>query len=199
MHTSLHEFGLETLRTQNSVAYQACLRVADELRNRRVKTFGLIPADSAVAVPPLLAQLGFALYELTQKRIACVDANLTHPAWRALLQQCPTNPLSSSALSSMFAEVSLETITLLIPTEQTSSVPLATLGQHLAPYRDRFDYCLLDLTGFEAQGEHLAAQKIVDELILVVSSRSTRESDLFRAHEIFGEHTPLRAILTEQS
>jgi hypothetical protein len=152
----------------------SCARIARRLHASRARVIGFQPGDDAVAVPPVLIQLGRALSELTGATIAVVDANVRYPGLAHLASGV------RGAGDSLFTTRWLrDSLALLAPARvERAGELLPQLARALIDGADLFAHMLVDLTGFELLGEHASAAACMDAVVLVGRARHTREREL---------------------
>ena len=152
-------------------------RVARRLRDSGRRTIGLVPVNARSSVPEAAIQLGLVLGEAAIATVAFLDAD-------------PQSPLPSATPSGEGSEnytivplaPRLDAIT---PRGAPGAGPRARVEPLLAEAAPRYDYLLVDLTGFEDAGEHTWAYDIVDGVALVARGGVTRE------HEIVAKHADI--------
>lgn len=173
---ALRALGIDPLTDGAGAAAVAELaRVARRLRASERKLIGLLPASPGVGVVATGVQLGLQLAQLTGAPIAFVDANARWPALSAIGAGTPGD-------RAVFATRWLHgTLALLTPRRVGAAgggVP--DLERIVEEGREMFGHVLVDLTGFEELGEHLAAVDLLDGVVVVAAARETREQDLLR-------------------
>ena len=171
---ALRALGIDPLTDPRHAGARAELvRVARRLRARERKAIGLLPATREVGVVATGVQLGLALVELTGAPIAFVDANARWPALGAIGREAKGD-------RAVFATRWLHgTLALLTPRRAPAAggaVP--DLERIVGEGREMFAHLLVDLTGFEELGEHLAAIDLLDGVVVVAEARATREQAL---------------------
>lgn len=154
----------------------ACARIAQRLRANAIRVIGFLPADDHTAIPPLLVHLGLALAEPTGARVAIVDANVRFPGLADAVRGNATDQNGASAFATRWLR---ETLALLAPPEvQPSGLVVPALAQLVANGLTSFEHVLVDLTGFERLGEHIAATRYVDAVAVVARKDETDERTL---------------------
>lgn len=149
-----------------------CLRLARVLTDREARIIGLVPAGDEVAIPPVALQLGRSLAELVGSPVAVIDAYGNWPG---------TEGLAAGSDTTLFAATWLvDNLALLAPRTFDSGALLPQLGAALRAEASVFNRLLVDLTGFDHLGEHLAALALVDAVLIVARSRQTRVNDIVR-------------------
>jgi hypothetical protein len=162
---------------EDPLLWAQCMRTAQHLRDQGKRIIGLVPAGDEVAVPPLAIQLGMALVQLSGATVAYVDANIR---WPAISELC--KGATPSADGSLFATHWLRgSLALLTPpgaSDAGAGVP--QLRRVIEHGSELFAFVLVDLTGFDKLGEHLAAIDLVEGVIVVGRAGVTREKDMLR-------------------
>jgi hypothetical protein len=150
-------------------------RVARLLRDRRVHSIGLAPADDEVAVPAIAILLGQALAQASGRPTGLLDATGSWPGPR-LLDAGDAAPGGSPLASCWLGDG----LALLAP-------PAFDPGAMLAPLRDAvslvpgsFEHLVVDLTGFDHRGELPAAMELLEGVLLVGRSGRTTGSQVRR-------------------
>jgi hypothetical protein len=154
-------------------------RVARRLRDSGRRTIGLVPVNakkSAVAAAAI--QLGLVLGDAAITIVAFVDASPGGPVLSSLA------PTAIEAVGD-FALVTLAPRLVALTPQAEGGPRRASLERALAEAARRYDYVLVDLTGFEATGEHAWAFDLVDGVALVARGGVTRE------HEIVAKHAAI--------
>ena len=153
----------------------ACARVARRVHNEGIRVIGFVPSEDAVAVPPILIQLGIALTELTGATIAVVDANVRYPGLGALNEGKQTDS-DESVFSTRWLRGSLALLS--APEVERAGQVVPQLARVLLDGSDLFAHVLVDLTGFELLGEHASAAACMDAVALVGRAHRSREREL---------------------
>ncbi len=157
--------GAEDVRTE-------CTRLAGVLLARGVRLIGLLPAGVNVAVPAVAVQLGRSLVALTGSPIGVIDATGTWPGLAIA---------GSTVGASLFAATWLEdNLAVLSPRTFDPGGMLRNIGSALAEEAAIFAAVLVDMTGFEHMGEHLAGIALVDGVIVVARAGRTTEDQVAR-------------------
>ncbi|MBI4508370.1 MAG: hypothetical protein HY698_01960 [Deltaproteobacteria bacterium] len=162
---------------ENPRVHAECMRIARRLRQHRARIIGMLPASADVAVPPIALQLGLAFMELTGATIAVVDANVRWPAFSSLVSGEPVTP-DESLYATRWLRSSLAVLTPPHPGDAGAGLP--ELARMLRGKMDLFAYVLVDLSGFDVLGEHLAAVDCVEGIIVVASAGRTTSDQLLR-------------------
>ena len=174
----LKSLGIQIITDREDFKVHAeCIRVARRLRNSRRRIVGMVPAAAHVAVAPLAIQLGMALAELTGATIGIVDANVRWPAFSALAAEEQRGP-EDLIFATRWLRGSLALLTPPRAADPGAGVP--QLDRVIRYGSDLFAHVLIDLTGFDLLGDHLAAFDHCDALIGVGRAGKTREDDLLR-------------------
>jgi hypothetical protein len=169
-----------------------CVPVARRIAKAEKKVVGLLPASRDIGVMAVGVQLGLALVEVAHTTIAYVDANVRWPAISQIA--VGTRPDDDE---SMFATRWLHgSLALLTPPRAGAAgagVPqLARVIQHSL---ELFAHILVDLTGFNKLGEHLAAIEMMDGVVVVARAGRTREEELLRLDHELPSHLNLGVLL----
>ncbi len=152
-----------------------CTRIARVLQQHQCRIVGLVPAADDVAVPAVALQLAWALADVTGSPVACIDATGSWPGARALAgSERPGRPDPA-----FFATVWLvENLALLTPRAFDTGAMLLALDAAFHAEAQVFQHLVIDMTGFDHLGEHLAAMSLVDGVIIVARSGRTGVGDL---------------------
>jgi hypothetical protein len=170
-----------------------CIRVARRLRATERKVIGLLPASSDVAVMPVGVQLAQALADVTSSAVAFVDANARWPALSSLVSE---NSLTDDE-SVFFTRWMYPTVALLIPAHRKEAgIGVPALGRLVPHARELFAVVLVDLTGFDKLGEHLAAAELTDGVVIVGRAQKTREGELLARAQEIGPDRMIGVLLT---
>jgi hypothetical protein len=164
-------------------------RLAGVLQHRRCRVVGLMPAADNVAVPAVALQLGVALAEVTGSPVGIVDADGSWPGARAL-------GVDRHQDDSLFAaNWIVDNLALLTPRSFDTSTMLPKLHTALHAEAQVFNHLLVDMTGFDHLGEHLAAMDLVDGVVLLARAVRTRLEDLARWTRDIPEERHLGVLL----
>lgn len=163
--------------------YAECLRIGRRLHKSARRVLGFLPTGPRVAVAPLMLQIGRALGDLSAATVALVDANVRYPAFGVC--DAGSNGLGmqpEDGLPLLFGEQQLGERVALISPRSVESVGAGVpqLGLIIKRYRFRYAHLLVDLTGFEAAGDHLNAAALLDGVVIVAMAGSSREADVLR-------------------
>lgn len=180
---------------------EECRHVARRLRQEALRALGLYPVNDHAAVRPAAVRIASALAEQSGTPVALVDLDPEDPE----TPQTPEKPASASpetatsasgasssrSSPSIAAQPLLRTrwlgtdqvAVLTLPDNHSRSVGVGLLEVQrlLESGREMFDHLLIDLTGLERHGEHLAAAALCDAVLLVARAGRTSEADILRA------------------
>jgi hypothetical protein len=177
----LQDMGIPILSDQAAPLIHAeCVRIAQRLRRTGRKIVGLLPASDEIAVPPIAVQIGLALVELSGATVALVDGNVRWPAFSALAAAADTGR-DESLFVTRWVRGSLAVLTPPRASDPGAGVP--HLARLLGQGSDLFGHVLVDLTGFDLTGDHLAAIELVQAALVVAQAGLTREADLVRLRQ----------------
>lgn len=180
---------------------EECRHVARRLRQEALRALGLYPVNDHAAVRPAAVRIASALAEQSGTPVALVDLDPETPeSTDARDQPAPPRASPSSSASSSASSQSSPSITaepllrtrwlgtdqvavLTLPDNHSRSVGVGLLEVQrlLESGREMFDHLLIDLTGLERHGEHLAAAALCDAVLLVARAGRTSEADILRA------------------
>ncbi|MEO8704238.1 MAG: hypothetical protein ABI867_29565 [Kofleriaceae bacterium] len=163
------------IATDDGELKAACARVARRIHAEKIRVVGFVPADSKVAVPPIIIQLGLALTELTGATVAVIDANVRYPGLGELNSNRTTDS-DDSVFSTRWLRGSLALLS--PPRLERAGEVVPQLARVLLDGSDLFAHVLVDLTGFELLGEHGSAAACMDAVALVGRAHHTREREL---------------------
>jgi hypothetical protein len=150
-----------------SVLGSELARVAHRVRELRRRAIALLPVGDDVAVPAVAVELGRWLGHASRAPVGVVDAGGYWPCHRAIVEASTHAP---GLLATCWA---WEELALLAPREGGADAALAAVRAAVAG-GGAFAHLVIDLTGFEQRGGHLAAFELVDAVALVArSGRST--------------------------
>ncbi len=140
----LASIGLELGGRRHALLRAAAAPVMRRIREEGVRVIGFAPADAAVAVPPLLLQLGLALCEATGGTVAVVDANVRYSGLPMLAHgRAPDH--AGSVFSTRGRRGSLALLT--PPRVERAGEVVPQLTRALREGADLFGHVLVDLTG----------------------------------------------------
>jgi hypothetical protein len=149
-----------------------CTRIASVLIRRGLKLVGLMPAGPSAAVPAVAIQLGQALGDLTGSPVAVCDIA---GSWNAALRH------GEGSGPTLFAATWLgDNLAVLTPRTFDTGGVVLKLEQALRGEAAIFAMLLVDLTGLERLGEHVAAMAMVDGVAIVARAGVTGETELRR-------------------
>lgn len=158
--------GFEDVRTE-------CTRLAGSLLDRGYKLIGLVPVDASVAIPPLAIQLGRSLVGLCGAAIGIIDATATWPTFETTH--------TSGHVQSLFSATWIDdSLAILSPRTFDAGAMLRNIGMALEAEAAIFAVLIVDMTGFDQMGEHLAAIALMDGLIPVARAGSSRDDRIAR-------------------
>lgn len=177
----LRSLGIELSNDQLGDLKASCARIARKLRHDKLRVVGFVPSDDAVAVPPLLIQLGLALCDLTGATIAVVDANVRYPGLPMLTRGKATNS-KDTVFSTRWLRGSLALLS--PPRVESAGEVVPQLARLIIDSNDLFEHVLVDLTGFELLGEHATAAACMDGVALVAGAHKTRDKELIQLAEL---------------
>lgn len=179
---------------------EASRHIARVLRRDALVAIGLCPTSDDVAVLPAAVQIGVALSEQSGAPVALFDVNAR---WSALPGGPPGARGGAEADAALQGPIlrsrwiAGDRLSILsLPEGATIGTGLVEMERLLRSGRSMFEHVLVDLTGLERLGEHLAAANMCDALVFVARAGSTRESDLDRLRHAFASHRTLGVILT---
>lgn len=169
---------------------EASRRIAGILRRERLGAVGLCPASDEVAVLPAAVQIGAALAEGTGTPVALLDINVRWSAMPPAAEAQGAGPLRTRWIAG-------DRLALLsLPPEASIGVGLMEMARLLRSGRSMFEQVLVDMTGLDRLGEHLAAAALCDALIFVARAGVTRERELLDLSKAFSAHRVLGVVLT---
>ena len=167
-----------------------CARLARLVRERLVRSVGLAPVGDDVAVPALAIALGHALADASARQVGVVDASGTWACARALAARtAPDGTL-------MATNWVLDNLALLTPRSLDAGAMLDQLRATLVDKSSAFTHLVVDLTGLEHAGEHIAAFEVLDAVILVARSGRTTTRQIQRAIRDLPKERGLGVLLT---
>lgn len=153
----------------------ACSKIARRIHGERLRVVGFVPSDHAVAIPPVIIQLGLALVDLTGATIGVIDANVRYPGL-AELNKGKATDTDESVFSTRWLHGSLALLS--PPRAEKAGEVVPQLARVLLEGSSLFAHVLVDLTGFELLGEHGSAAACCDAVALVSRAHTTREHQL---------------------
>jgi hypothetical protein len=162
-----------------------CIPVARRLVKTGRKIVGLLPASDQVGVTAVGVQLGLAAGEVLAAPVAYVDANVRWPAISKIA--VGTRPDEDESLfATRWVGHALALLT--PPHAGDAGAGLPQLARVIQNGGELFAHVLIDLTGFERLGEHLAAIEMMDAVVVVARAGVTREDQLLRLHHELPPH-----------
>ena len=157
----------------------ACARIARRIHADRLRVVGFVPSSDRVAVPPVIVHLGLALCDLTGATVAVVDANVRYPGLGELAHGQHADH-DGSVFSTRWLRGSLALLS--APRGEAGACRagdvVPQLSRVLTEGADLFAHVLVDLTGFELLGEHVAAAASMDAVAVVGQAHESREQEL---------------------
>ena len=167
-----------------------CARLASRVRERQLRSIGLAPAGDDVAVPAVAIELGSALAERSAGPVGVVDASGSWACARALVERALPDgtPLATSWL--------LGNLAVLAPRTRHAGAVLGHLRGFFLGQAATFDHLVVDLTGLDHLGEHLAAIGLLDAVVLVARSGITTARQVQRRIRGLPEGRSLGVLLT---
>lgn len=159
-----------------------CVRVARRIKHSGRKVIGLVPIDDRVAVPPIGMALGAALGQLMGAPVGYVDANVR---WPALVGMKLPSGSGISGGSIADDETAFTTrwiadhFAVLSPDRSgAAGAGVPELARLIRSGGELFAHLIVDLTGFDRLGEHLAALEMVDGVALIGRVGVSREEQM---------------------
>ncbi len=153
----------------------ACIQIARRIHSERLRVIGFVPSNDRVAVPPVIAQLGLALCDMTGGTVGVVDANVRYPGLAHLAKGQPTDH-DHGVFTTRWLRGSLALLS--PPRVERAGEVVPQLERVLLEGSDLFAHVLVDLTGFELLGEHAAAAAGMDAVAIVGEAHHSREQEL---------------------
>jgi hypothetical protein len=167
--------------------------IARLLRREGMKVLGLCPASDEVAVLPAAVQVGVALSEQSGAPVALVEANAR---WTAVPVPAGQGRITFSGSLLLTRWLAGDRLALLsLPPDASIGAGLIEMERLVRSGRSMFEQVLIDLTGLERLGEHLAAAAMCDALVFVARAGVTTEEDLLRLTNAFVAHRTLGVVL----
>ena len=174
----LQRIGIHVISDQEDHrVHSECVRVAQRIRQTGKKIIGMVPTSSEVAVPPIAVQIGLALVELSGATVALVDANVRWPAFSSLAAE-EVRTQDEMIFATRWLRGSLALLTPPRAWDPGAGVP--QLARVITQGSELFAHVLVDLTGFELVGDHLAAVELVQSIMIIARAGRTKESELLR-------------------
>ena len=139
-----------------------------------LRTLGLLPASDDVAVPAPAIALGRALPPVSPQSVGVVDALGSWPCARVLVAHAAPDGTPEGRGAGL-----LDRLALLTPrTLPAGGGAPVNCAMCLANRWTTFDHLVVDLTGFDHLGEHVAAYALLDAVALVARSGRTTTSQV---------------------
>lgn len=165
---------------RDHLPYAELLRAARRLRDAGRRAVAFLPSDEAVPATGLVLQLGRALGNVVRGPVALVDANTRRPQ----LNELVLVPPAEGWRGFQPARVD-EWLTILTPfgCERDAGLDLALIAHTVRHECSPFRHVLVDLTGFEGEGEHFSGMDLVDGVVVVAEAGRSHERDVLRGHQ----------------
>jgi len=167
-----------------------CMRLARRVRERRARLVGLAPAGDDVAVPAIAIELGRALAATGITAVGVVDAHGSWPCARRLTASAAAGA-DLLATSWLFPNVAV-----LTPRAPRPGDALERLHGALVRETASFGELVVDLTGFDHRGEHVAAFELLDAVALVARCGRTTARQIQRRLRDVPDRRDLGVLLT---
>jgi hypothetical protein len=150
---------------------------ARRLHKMGLQVVALLGATPEVSVPTAAVRLGGALATLSGQRIGIVDPSARWPV--ELLGKEPAVAAADDE-APIFSSSWIGSQLVVLRPRQTPGADAGTalLSRLLAHGKRPFAHLLVDLSGLDALGEHVAAVELVDAVVLVAQAGRTRQKDL---------------------
>lgn len=174
---------------------EASRQIAQSLRQVPGKVIGFCPTDDQIAVLPAATQIGTALADLLAAPVALLDVNAR---WSATPQgQGDRNKPQEEATSQeghfLTRWLAGDRLALLsLPPYTSIGRGIVEMGRLVQSGRSIFEKVLLDFTGLDRLGEHLAAAAHCDGLLLVGKVGVTTDLDLMKQVANFTQGGPIQ-------
>ncbi len=189
----LTELGIELAdESRDPKLYAELIRIARRIDKSGRQVIGFWPASSTVSVPPLAIQLGRALADLSRGTAAFIDANVFRPGL-PVAGEAAADEGSDSIFVTRWLRGSLALVVPKWIGEVGAGVP--QLAWIIQDNREVFAHMLVDLTGFDAIGDHRNAIELLDGVITVGRAGQTRDRDLLQLHFQIPEDRNLGVVL----
>ncbi|MCU0681962.1 MAG: hypothetical protein MUF34_06850 [Polyangiaceae bacterium] len=174
------------------VAYAELLRVARRLRDSRRRTVAFLPSDAPVPVTDVALQLSRALGNVVRGPVGFVDANTRRPQLNGLVLVPPAEGWRGFQAARVD-----EWLTILTPfgCQGDAGLDLALITHAIRHECSPFRYVVVDLTGFEREGEHFSAIDLADGVVVVAEAGRTHERDVLKANQQLTEGRDLGVLL----
>jgi hypothetical protein len=176
----LQALGIELLDERRFPAVWAeVLNVAKRLRVSGRQVIGLWPADDGIGVPSLAVQVGLALADLASTTVAFVDANARWPAARALIGKREAEASTHDEDAAYTTLWLRGMVALLLPRSVgAAGEALARLRSTLDDARPLFGAIFVDMTGFDALGDHLNVMELLEGVAIIAAAGRTTDEDV---------------------
>ncbi|HEU4538847.1 MAG TPA: hypothetical protein VFS00_32230 [Polyangiaceae bacterium] len=160
--------------------YAELLRVARRLRDGRRRTVAFLPSDDAVPVTDVALQVGRALGNVVRAPVGFVDANTRRPQLNGLVLVPPAEGWRGFQAARVD-----EWLTILTPfgCQGDAGLDLALIAHTVKHECSPFKHVMVDLTGFEREGEHFSAIDLADGVVVVAEAGRTHERDVLKSHQ----------------
>lgn len=168
----------------------AYARLARLLRDRRVRTVGLVPAADGVAVPAIALGLATSLAAAGGANVAVVDPL---GRWSGAAQGATA---AEGAAHWYATEWLTERIAVISPVTADPGTVLPLLQQVVRAELEHYLHLVVDLTGFDRLGERTSASALLDGVAVVARTGATRVAEIARALGEFDEERALGVVLT---
>jgi hypothetical protein len=146
-------------------AYAECIRIARHLRTPGYAPVGLLPADAATVIAPLGIQLAATIVDVTGQASAFVESSAGMGA------QAPSTTSTRGATRWLRTSVAL-----ISPArERAPCAQAAAACEAIEGAAARFGHVVVDLTGFERNGEIATVLASVRRVVIVASALETTE------------------------
>jgi hypothetical protein len=160
-------------------AYAELLRTARRLRDSGKRTMAFLPSEASVPTTGVALQLGRVLGNVVRAPVAFVDANTLRPQLNGLVLVPPAEGWRGFQPARVD-----EWLTILTPFGcQGGALDLTLIAHAIRRECAPFRYVLVDLTGFEPEGEHFSAMDLVDGVVVVAEVGRTHERNVLRSSQ----------------
>jgi hypothetical protein len=172
---ALQQSGIGTTGWASASKGTEMVRIARLLREREVRTVGLLPAADDVAVPALALALGKALADTGDGPVAVLDAAGTWVCADALRARAAPSgaPVTTSWLGDALA--------ILTPSSVDPGEVLRRLRDAASGEEGGYRHLVVDLTGVDHLGAQVEAFDVLDATTLVARRGRTTARALRRA------------------
>ncbi len=171
---ALRQSGIGTAGWAAASKGSEIVRIARLLRERRVRTVGLLPADDEVAVPALALALGKALADTGGAPVAVLDAAGTWGCAAALLARAA---LSEAGVTASWLG---DALAILTPSSGDPGEVLRCLRGAASGGDGEWRHLVVDLTGVDHLGAQVEAFDVLDATTLVARRGRTTARALRR-------------------